>query len=30
LCCSNRNAVPTIRVGADATPPLDLARRAAW
>ena len=28
--CSNRNAVPAIRVGADATPPLDLARRAAW
>lgn len=28
--CSNRDAVPTIRVGADATPPLDLARRAAW
>ena len=30
LCCSNRNAVPAIRAGADATPPLDLARRAAW
>jgi hypothetical protein len=24
FCCSNRNAAPTIRVGADATPPPDL------
>ena len=29
-CCSNRNAAPAIPAGADATPPLDLARRAAW